>query len=124
MMRWRVVICGLGLFALTACDSGDSMPTAPSPPPGSNTATVTISSGADIRGADAFGVNPFNVSAGTTVVWSNNDVTSHDPQSDTGAFSVPLIRSGGQGSFTFGTAGTFPYHCGVHPNMRGTIVVQ
>jgi plastocyanin len=25
---------------------------------------------------------------------------------------------------TFGTAGTFPYHCGIHAGMNGTVVVQ
>jgi plastocyanin len=25
---------------------------------------------------------------------------------------------------TFGTAGTFSYHCTIHPEMTGTIVVQ
>jgi plastocyanin len=27
-------------------------------------------------------------------------------------------------SVTFATAGTFPYHCGIHPAMQGQVVVQ
>lgn len=125
MIRWRGVICGLGMLALAACGSDDdSMPTAPSPP-GGNTVNIAIAQGAEFRQADAFGTNPLNVPVGSTVVWVNNDITAHNPISDTGAFSVPSIRSsGGQGSVSFSAAGTFPYHCGVHPNMVGTIVVQ
>jgi plastocyanin len=26
-------------------------------------------------------------------------------------------------SFTFTESGTFPYHCGIHPSMKGTITV-
>ncbi len=35
----------------------------------------------------------------------------------------PLISQNGTFSHTFAKAGTFPYHCTVHPSMRGTITV-
>jgi plastocyanin len=31
---------------------------------------------------------------------------------------------GSQFSFTFSTAGTFQYHCAIHPGMVGSVVVQ
>jgi plastocyanin len=34
------------------------------------------------------------------------------------------VAPGGTFSMTFPTAGTFPYHCGIHPNMVGTVTVQ
>jgi plastocyanin len=125
MIRWRLVICVLSVLSFSMCgDSEDMSPTAPSPAPGGNSVTVNIAQGADSRGTDAFGANPLNVPVGATVVWQNNDNTSHDPTANNGAFNLAAIRSGGQGSFTFSSAGTFPYHCGIHPNMMGTIVVQ
>jgi len=124
MIRWRLVICVLSVLSFSMCgDSNDMSPTSPSPPP-DGSVVVNITQGAEFRSRDAFGANPLNVAVGSTVVWQNNDNTSHDPVSDNGAFNLSSIRSGGQGSFAFSAAGTFPYHCGFHPNMVGTIVVQ
>ncbi len=123
---WRLVISLLSVLSFSMCgDSNEMSPTSPSPPPpGGNSVNVAIQQGAEFRSTDAFGANPFTVATGSTVVWVNNDNTSHDPTADNGAFNLASIRSGGQGSFTFSTAGTFRYHCGFHPNMVGTIVVQ
>jgi plastocyanin len=126
MIRWRLIVCVLSVLSCVRCGD-DSSPTSPSPsdpPPSGNNVTVAITQGAEFRARDAFGANPLSVPVGSTVVWANSDGTSHDPTSDTGAFAIPSIRSGGQGSFTFATPGSFPYHCGFHPNMVGTIVVQ
>jgi plastocyanin len=130
MIGLRLLIFSFSVLSFAACGgSYDSSPTGPSPspaspPPAGNSVNVAIGQGADRRSTDAFGANPLNVTAGSTVVWVNNDNTSHNPIANNGAFSIASIRSGGQGSFTFSTAGTFPYHCGIHPNMVGTIVVQ
>ena len=40
-----------------------------------------------------------------------------------GVFDSSLIMAGQSYSFTFDTAGTYPYHCMVHPWMQGTIIV-
>jgi plastocyanin len=62
------------------------------------------------------------VKAGTTVTWVNNDDTVHTSTSDSGLWDSGIIQIGSSFSHTFSTAGTFPYHCNVHP-MTGTIVV-
>jgi plastocyanin len=122
MVRWRLGICLVSVLSLGACGDDASSPTAPSP--GGNSVTISIPSGAEFRTTDAFGTNPLNVPLGSTVVWTNNDTTSHDPTSDTGVFSLSPISPGRQGSVTLSNAGTVTYHCGIHPNMVGTIVVQ
>ena len=82
----------------------------------------------------AYSPTPLTVAVGTTVTWTNKDPGPHSVTSDTGAFdSSPAncSSSGGTGciqptttfSNTFGTAGTFNYHCRVHSVMHGTIVV-
>jgi plastocyanin len=44
---------------------------------------------------------------------------------DSGSISpAGLYTSGGTYSYTFATAGTYPYHCAFHPMMTGTIVVN
>jgi plastocyanin len=130
MVRWRSVFCGLGILSLVACGGGnDASPTSPSPAPpspspGGSSVSVAIASGAEFWTTDAFGVNPLTVPVGSTVVWANNDGAPHNPVGDSGTFAVAAIQPGGQGTATFATAGTFAYHCGLHPGMVGTLVVQ
>ncbi len=65
------------------------------------------------------------VAAGTTVTWTNDDPMAHTVTSDTaGLFGSKQFFTGETFSFTFATAGTYTYHCAVHPSMKGTIIVQ
>lgn len=73
----------------------------------------------------AFSPNNLTVKTGTTVTWINNDSTTHTITSDNGAFqSSGNLNQGAKYTFTFTKAGTYPYHCSIHPNMKGTVVVQ
>lgn len=75
-------------------------------------------------GSYAFSPATITIAAGTTVVWSNTDPVDHYPTSDTGAWDTSDIGSGQTSSGTvFNTAGTYPYHCAIHPDMHGTIIV-
>ena len=70
--------------------------------------------------------NPGNrtVSVGTTVTWTNKDGIAHTVTSNTGAFGSGSLANNATFSFTFDTAGSYPYHCTIHPGMTGTITVQ
>ncbi len=72
----------------------------------------------------AFSPSPVTVAVGTVVTFTNKDVATHDARADNGGFSTPLIAPGGTASVTLSTAGSFVYHCSIHPGMVGTIVVQ
>jgi plastocyanin len=61
---------------------------------------------------------------GTTVTWTNTDSTSHTTTSDAIGWNSGIVARGRQFSFAFQTAGTFPYHCDIHPGMVGTVVVR
>lgn len=100
--------------------SSNSTPTSPTP---ANGTPVSIVSGAEFLTTTAYSPNPLNVSAGTTVTWTNNDSTTHTATSDGGAFNGTLAPRA-QFSFTFQNKGTFTYHCSLHPNMIGTVNVQ
>jgi len=63
------------------------------------------------------------VSAGTTVTWTNNDSTAHTVTLDDGSAASGDIAGGATFQHTFTTAGTFTYHCRIHPTMTATIVV-
>lgn len=64
------------------------------------------------------------VKAGDTVTWTNNDSVEHSATADDSSFDTGLIGPGKSGTFTFAKAGTYTYHCQVHPTMKGTIIVQ
>lgn len=73
----------------------------------------------------AFSPRTLTVAPGTTVVWTQKDSAPHTVTSDTGAWAASADLQAGQTfSHTFTTAGTFAYHCAVHPNMTATIVVS
>jgi plastocyanin len=63
------------------------------------------------------------VPVGTTVVVRNDDSAPHTWTADDGAFDSGNIDGGGTFEFTFTEAGTFAFHCNVHPSMTGTITV-
>ena len=101
-----------------------SAPLNPAPTPTPTGSTVTIVPGASNLTTNAFTPNPITVSAGTKVTWVNTDNITHTSVSDTGVWSSGNIAAGATFSFTFSTAGTYPYHCVLHPNMVGSVVVQ
>jgi len=63
------------------------------------------------------------IKAGTRVTWTNRDQVPHTISATNAAFSG-LLAQGASASITFNTVTTFNYFCAIHPQMRGTIVVQ
>ncbi len=72
----------------------------------------------------AFSPATLTIAAGTTVTWTNKDTAPHTATSDSQAWTTPTLQTGQSGSVTFKDAGTFTYHCSVHPFMKATIIVQ
>ncbi len=124
-MSLRLAAIFATTLCLTACSSYNSMSPAPSPTPApAGSTTVTIPSGASAQTTAAFGMNPLTISAGTTISWLNSDTTTHTSAADGGQWASGNIAPGGRFNFTFASAGQFTYHCQIHPNMTGTIIVQ
>jgi plastocyanin len=70
-----------------------------------------------------FGPATITVAAGTSVTWTNNDDDAHSVVADNKAFRSAPLDTGESYSFTFATPGTYAYHCGLHPQMHGKVVV-
>jgi plastocyanin len=85
-------------------------------PGGTGTVDVTIKN-------FAFDPPTITVKVGTTVVWTNQDSANHSITSDTGIWDSGGIAQGGTYTRVFDTLGTFTYKCGIHPTMKGTIIV-
>jgi plastocyanin len=72
----------------------------------------------------AFSPATITVAVNTTVVWTNKDGIAHTVTSDTDVFDSGNMAANATYSFTFTTAGTYPYHCTYHPGMLGSVVVN
>jgi plastocyanin len=100
-------------------------PTATSQPTPTPTPTSVMVKIVEKNGMYSFDPATVTVKAGTQVVWTNTSDAPHTVTSDTaGVFGSPgNITQNQTFMFTFTTAGTFPYHCNVHPYMKATITV-
>jgi plastocyanin len=121
----------LTLALLAACGSDSTT----NPPPAPGTGDITIVQDASLMTTTAFSPNPKTVSLadGGEVRWVNQDggsvygggtPTTHQIMSDDAAFDTSEPFSPGQSyTIVLGQAGTYHYHCNIHPNMVGTITV-
>ena len=64
------------------------------------------------------------VTAGTTVVWTNNDDVQHTVTASDNSFSSQALDTNGQFTYTFNTPGTYSYFCAIHPFMTARVIVQ
>jgi plastocyanin len=94
-----------------ACATSDAGATA--------TATVTIK---DFK----FSPQPVQAKVGDVIAWSNQDSAPHSATMDDGSCDTKTIDPGKTAMLTFTAAGTYTYHCSVHPaTMKDfTVVVQ
>jgi plastocyanin len=94
---------------------------ADSPPPaaagGADSATAVVQ---DFM----FRPTRIEVTAGTTVVWTNGGQVLHTVTAEDGSFDSGPIEAGSRGAITFARPGTYRFHCTPHPFMRGEIVVH
>ena len=84
-------------------------------------ATINIS----IQG---FAFSPQNptITAGDTVIWTQNDQTTHTVSSTAAPFPLNSgnLSVGKTFTNTFATPGVFRYQCNIHPTMKGSVTVQ
>lgn len=72
----------------------------------------------------AFSPATLTVKVGDKVTWTNKDSAPHSATADDGSFDTGVLQNGQSGNVTFNKAGTYTYHCSIHPMMKATIVVQ
>jgi plastocyanin len=74
-----------------------------------------------------FRFKPANITIerGTNVRWINRDTTAHTATANRkDSFDSGRLRPGKRYTHTFKSAGKKPYHCEIHPDMKGTITVK
>ncbi len=128
MMSVVLVACG-GSTATTAPTPTTAPTTAPTPTPSPTAittpvATVTVKI---VEKNEKYSFQPgtLNIKVGTQVIWTDTSDATHTVTSDTGVFNTASpIAKGQTFMFLFTQAGTFKYHCTIHPYMVATIVVS
>jgi plastocyanin len=72
----------------------------------------------------AYTDSKLEVATGATIAWSNQDQVPHTVTGDDNSFDSGVINSDGVWRHTFDRAGTYSYHCTLHPFMKATVVVR
>ena len=100
----------------SAAAGGGGAPCAPSDTAG----TVT-----DKIANFAFDPPQITAKVGDTITWTNSDSTGHTATVDSNeTCTTTTLASGASGGITFTQAGSYDFHCKIHPNMTGKIEVS
>jgi uncharacterized protein (TIGR03118 family) len=75
---------------------------------------------------DSFRYTPItlDISVGTQVVWTNKQNVPHDVTADDKQYVSKILDSDETYAHTYTAAGTYTYHCSIHPFMKATVVVH
>lgn len=122
-MFYRSAMLAAALGLLASCSNSSTTPTDPGTGGNADQASVTVPQ-SDAYGQTVFDPHSVNISVGGQVQFSNTDSIEHHPTADDGSWNGDLGANGGAFSHTFTTPGTYSYHCSIHPNMTGQIVVK
>jgi len=129
------------LLALSACataqegpvDTGNTAPTpagasepaASAPAAGGGGCSASSEAPAVTVNIQNFAFAPPEVTAavGETIGWTNGDSTAHTATTDDGGCDTGNIAQNATAGLVFDAAGTYAYHCKIHPNMTATITI-
>ncbi|HEX5387738.1 MAG TPA: plastocyanin/azurin family copper-binding protein [Gemmatimonadales bacterium] len=129
-------------LVLAGCGGSDSTtPNNPnnSPPPAPANHDINIVTGASTKTTGAFSPNPkaISLSADPAVRFVNTDITGgdyttgtatvHHIVSDAGSaqtFDTGDLAGNATSTITFNAPGTINFHCSIHPNMVGSVVIN
>ena len=130
------LIAGLALV-LAACSSSGSSPAASAAAPSAvapsaatsaaaGTCSETKDAGAVAVSIKDFEFDPATITAkvGQVVAFSNTGAAPHNATLDAGGCATATLQPSQADGLVFTAAGTYPFHCTVHTQMKGTITVS
>lgn len=137
MSRRTIVTLGLSALmtlAMAACSSGTassapstgaSAPAAASPSAAAAMCQETTDPGDVAASIKDFAFEPADISAkvGQVIGFTNTGAAPHTVTLDDGSCTTPNISAGGADGVVFSVAGSYPFHCAIHAQMKGTITV-
>jgi plastocyanin len=99
----------------------------PSEGAASGAATCEVVAGATGTAAEIKGFAfpaGLTVKAGDAITWSNGDSAPHTVTFDDGTCASGNIAGGASVTVSYTVAGSYPFHCAIHPQMTGTLEVS
>jgi plastocyanin len=130
-------------LALAACSAPAAptpplTPAPPAPPASTSTAGTPVASASsecrattEAGGTEvviegfAFDPDPVRAGVGQPITWTNRDGAPHTATLDAMSCTTDGLGKGQSGGLVFSRAGTYGYHCRIHPDaMRGTIEIS
>lgn len=105
------------ILSATSCGSSPMTPSGPAAD-----VIITIQG---TNGVMSFSPPSASARVGQTVAWRNADSITHDIVQDAaGGFDTGGVSAGAAtAALTMTRAGSFPYHCSIHPSMVGTLTI-
>jgi len=87
------------------------------------TPNSTITRGTLPINAHGFDPAQLSIASGTTLKIVNTDIEAHTATADNDLFDTGVLKPGESFEVHFEGSGTVPYHCKLHPDMKGSITV-
>jgi plastocyanin len=86
-------------------------------PASTATSTVQIKS-------TGFVPSAVTINQNDSVTWTNTDTKDHQVVANGGSFASAILKPGKTYTHAFRAGGTFRYHDGLHPTLKGTVTVR
>ena len=116
--------------ALVAASAPASSPAAPSAPASQASAAACATAPAAAATVNAtiadFSFSPQSIQAkvGDVVAWKNTGALPHSVTMDNGSCDTDTINAGSTAMLVFSVAGTYKYHCKIHPTLMKDVTVE
>lgn len=120
----RIALSITASLALAACSGGGGAATTAPAAVVCNDSTGTTVVAATVQ--NKTWSQPIAAKVGDVITWTNADDIPHKFANDDGSCTMGanIAPSGGTASLVFTKAGTYAFHCAIHPSMKGTITIS
>lgn len=126
-MRRLIASASLAVFASACGSSGSGGSAQPTAGDGSSAAATTSADAADpnVIVIEGYKFPPITTTTGTKLTFENRDLELHTVTADDKSFKIgPFDDKTPTVLAVPSKAGTYPFHCEIHPTMHGSLVVQ
>ena len=127
--RSLAALSAIAIVVLAGCSSSTTSTAASAAAPSAAAPQVckeTTEAGAVAVSIVDFSFQPADIAArtGQVIAFTNGGAKPHTATLDGGQCATPTLSSGKSDGLVFSAAGSYPFHCAIHPAMKGTIVIS